>query len=112
MFIPSAFFGQPQFQPKGRHLYQKFKNFDITHKSNDEKRKKLMFKTFFKDQNSQFLSHQPPLGSLNGLKNDWTKFIYSIFSFENVVELLGDSIISVTSDANYCWAIQRLSDVV
>ena len=61
---------------KKKNLYQKFENFDLTHKSNDEYWKKFILKI------SQFLAHRYPLGGLNGLENENQKCSYSFFAWK------------------------------
>ena len=43
------------------------------------------------DKNSQFLTHQHPLGGLNDLEFDWIKDIFIYISLKIAVETLVDS---------------------
>ena len=47
------------------------------------------------DKNSQFLTHQHPLGGLNDLEFDWIKDIFIYISLKIAVETLVDSLLSV-----------------
>ena len=87
---------------------QKFENFDLTHQCNWWKNEVIYL--FFQDQHFQSLTH-----SLNGLKITASKQYLFSTRLENVVEALGDHIISVFSARNKFlsadFSIQRLSDV-
>ena len=52
---------------------------------------------FFRPKFSIFLIHWPISGSLNDLKNDYTKNLLFNFGVENVVETLGDRLIGGTT---------------
>ena len=60
-------------------LDQKFQNFNFTHKINKKIVVNMDIQEKKSDPNSQFLTHWPLLGNLNGLENDCTKNLFIHF---------------------------------